>query len=292
VIGRPYIVDINNHAKVLIKGFTIKGPDGTSCERLLGVSVLEDASLNLDSAAIKGCIQTGVLVGVEQAGHAAITKTDISNYQNAGIFAFGEGSTLFVKNSNIVAAKNSEVSGQAGIELILGPKGTIDHNKVSGNLCNTSYCGPDFFTETQGSGINAFDAASGTTISNNEVINNDLGISVAESSKCCKVHDNKLKDNRFFGLTLVDGEHTSSQDKISGGSIGIAAISFGVRTVATLVNDKITGATTPTQELSCCGGTAEIVTVPPGGFKVSQSQANIKSSQAHKLLEQKFEKLD
>jgi len=119
-----------------------------------------------------------------------------------------------------------------------------------------------------------------------------VGISVAENSKCCDVHDNKLKDNRFFGLTLVDGEHTSSQDKISGGSIGIAAISFGVRTVATLVNDKIIGATTPTQELSCCGGTAEIVTVPPGGFKVCQSQVNIKSSQAHKLLEQKFGKLD
>ena len=37
----------------------------------------------------------------------------------------------------------------------------------------------------------------------------------------------------------------------------------------------ITG-TTP-QELSCCRLTAKIVTVPPGGFKVSRSQFNMKS---------------
>ena len=91
---------------------------------------------------------------------------------------------------------------------------------------------------------------------------------------------------------MNDGKQTSSQDKISGGNVGVLSATFSENTVVTLVNDKITGATTPTQELSCCGVTAKIVTVPPGGFKVSQSQLNIKSSQVHKLLEKKFGKLD
>lgn len=293
VIGRPFIVDVNSHAKVIMIGFTIKGPDGAACGRLTGVSVLEDASVNFDSMAISGCTETGILVGAfgSQVGHATIMKTEVRDYQRGGIVAFESDSTLTVKNSNIIRAKDSAVIGGTGIGLV-SAKGTIDHNKVSGNICNNPDCGPDFFTQIQGSGVNVFDAAAGTTISNNEIVNNDLGISVGENSKCCKVHDNKLKNNRFYGISFVDGEHISSQDKISGGNVGVAAISFGVKTIATLVNDKITGTPTPTQELSCCGGTAEIVTVPPGGFKVSQSQANIKSSHAHKLLEQKFGKLD
>jgi len=36
--------------------------------------------------------------------------------------------------------------------------------------------------------------------------------------------------------------------------------------------------TTPKQELSYCGVTAKTITVPLDGFKVSQSQVNIKSS--------------
>ena len=106
-------------------------------------------------------------MGVEQAGHASITKTDITDYQQDGIFAFGEGTTLSIRNSNIVAAKNSELTGHGGIGIILGAKGTIDHIKISGNICNTSDCEPDFFTQIQGAGISAFDAAAGTTISNN-----------------------------------------------------------------------------------------------------------------------------
>jgi hypothetical protein len=92
----------------------------------------------------------------------------------------------------------------------------------------------------------------------------------------------------WIGMVIQSGKQTSSQDKISSGNVGVAAVSFGDKTVATLVNDKITGATIPTQELSCCGGTAEIVTVPPGGFKVSKSQLIVKSSQVEKLLEQKL----
>ena len=271
VLGRPYIVDINSNAKVTMKGFTIKGPDGTTCPRLLGVSVLEDASLNLNSASIKGCVQTGLLVGAgPQIGHAIVINTNIIDYRNAGIFAFGSGSTLIVRSSNIVAAKDSEVSGQGGIEVLIGAKGIIDNNKISGNICNTDECGPNFFTQTQGSGINVFDGATGTTVSNNVVVNNDLGIAIGENSKCCKVFNNVLKDNRFFGMTLANGEHTSSQDKITGGSVGVAAIADSVDTVARLVNDKVKNTDIPYQELTCNDFTAKIIVIPPKSIHPDQ----------------------
>ena len=157
-----------------------------------------------------------------------------------------------------------------GIEATSGGKGIIQNNKISGNICNEpDVCGPNFFTQTQATGINAFAAAKGTIISNNDVSNNDIGISVCENSKCCKVFNNIVKDNRFFGITLVDGEYTSSQDKISGGDTGVAAVSFGVNTVATLVNDKIKDTDTPFQELTC-GGSAKIVVIPPKSIHPEQ----------------------
>ena len=55
VIGLPYIVEVNNGAEVTIKGFTIKGPQGTDCGQLIGVSVIEDGTINLQHAVIKGC---------------------------------------------------------------------------------------------------------------------------------------------------------------------------------------------------------------------------------------------
>ncbi|MGE5634343.1 MAG: hypothetical protein ACM3VV_03875, partial [Deltaproteobacteria bacterium] len=57
VIGVPYIVEVSNGTEVNMKGFTISGPetlncDNTAFEGLVGVSIQEDATLNLDSSVI------------------------------------------------------------------------------------------------------------------------------------------------------------------------------------------------------------------------------------------------
>jgi len=159
----------------------------------------------------------------------------------------------------------------------------IDHNRVSQNICKNTACGPDYFNQFQAFGI-AFEGKKGSIISNNEVFNNDVGIGASFSSGCCKISDNVLKNNRFFGITIQDGKYTSREDKISGGNVGVAAIAISTSTVATLINDEITKTTIPTEELSCCGFTASIVSVPSDSFKVSKLQFNIKSSQVQKLL--------
>jgi parallel beta-helix repeat protein len=268
--GRANIVEIFNEAIVTMKGFTIVGPSGNICEGLAGVSIHGDATLEIDSSAIIGCLREGILVGLAefiprgpQVGHAVITKTDIIDYRVVGIQTGGEDTTLVISKSQVIAADAPEVEGQIGIFGAIGPKVVIVDNKISGNICKNPECGPDFFTQTQGSGIFLFDVNQGSIIVGNKVTNNDLGIAVAEKSGCCKIDNNKLSDNRFFGVTIVDGEHTVSNTKIFGGGVGVAAIAFSANTIATLDHVKIVDAETPIQALSSGGFTAEVNVVSP-----------------------------
>lgn len=62
--NRPYIIDVNSKAKLLLKGFTIRGMDGTDCDRLVAVSVLGSAVLNFESSSIIGCIASEILTTI------------------------------------------------------------------------------------------------------------------------------------------------------------------------------------------------------------------------------------
>jgi parallel beta-helix repeat protein len=267
VIGRPYIVEVNNETQVTMKGFTITGPPGTDCGTLVGISVLDNGSINLKSVVINGCTQNAILIGAApffpggpQIGHATITKTFVTDYVDHGVLALGSGSTLTMSYNKIVGSNPN--SAVVGILFVFGAKGTITHNEVRGNICNLPECGPDFFTQLQSVGIVADSAGEGSVISNNYVSNNDAGIAVIGASGCCIIDYNKLTDNRFFGITIVDGEQTISNTKILGGNIGVAAVAITANTVAILDNVKIIGATTPVQELPSGGFTAEVIFQP------------------------------
>ena len=267
VVGRANIVDIFDIAKVTMKGLTVAGPSGVVCPGLAGIRVTDESTLSLEYSSVKGCTREAMLVGLSptipggpQVGHATISNTEISEYRGVGIQAGGPDTTVKMSRSAVVAADAPEFDGQVGIVFSFGAKGTITQSKVSGNLCNHPNCGPDFLTQVQGAAILAIEPASGSTISNNQISNNDLGIAVAGNSGCCEVDRNLLKNNRFFGIAIVDGEHTISNTKISGGNVGVLAAAFEVDTVATLNRVVIAGATNPTQELPV-GATAEVVFV-------------------------------
>ena len=80
------------------------------------------------------------------------------------------------------------------------------------------------------------------------------------------IENNKLKDNRFFGITIIDGEFTVSNTKIFGGNVGVAAIAITANTIAILDNVKIIGATTPVQALSTGNLTAAVNVLSPSFF--------------------------
>ncbi len=273
VIERPYIVEVNNGAKVTIKGFTIKDPEGTDCGQLIGVTVLEDGIIDLKHAIVKGCTDNAILIGAPpffpggpQVGHATITKTFVTDYQNHGVFALGSNTTLAMSYNKIISS-NPNTLATVGILFVFGATGTITHNEVSENICNIpDTCGPDFFNQFQAFGIVADNAEQGSVISNNYVSNNDGGIAVVGESGCCIVDYNKLTDNRFFGITIVDGEHTISNTKIFGGQVGAAAVAITANTTATLDRVKIVNAEIPIQALSTGNLTAAINVISPSFF--------------------------
>jgi len=273
IIGLPYIVEVNNGSEVIMKGFTIKGPHGTDCGQLIGVSVLEDGTIDLKYAIVKGCTDNAILIGAPpffpggpQVGHATLTKVLVTDYQNQGVFALGSNTTLAMSYNKIISS-NPNAFATVGIAFVLGATGTITHNEVSDNICNIpDTCGPDFFNQFQAFGIVADNVGQGSVISNNYVSNNDAGIAVAGESGCCIVDYNKLKDNRFFGITIVDGEFTVSNTKIFGGNVGVAAIAITANTTATLDRVKIVDAEIPVQALSTGNLTAVVNVLSPSFF--------------------------
>ncbi len=243
-----------------MKGITIAGPSGNICVGLAGVSIQEDATLEIDSSAIIGCLREVILVGLSEfipigpnVGHAVITNTDITDYRVVGIQIGGENTTVVVSKSQVIAADVPRVEVQIGILGGIGPKVVIVDNKISGNICNNPECVPDFSTpfpqpdlpQFPRSGIFLLDVNQDSIIAGNKVTNNDVGIAVAENSGCCKIENNKLSDNRFFGVTIVDGEHTIFNTKIFGGKVGAAAIAITANTTATLDSVKIVDAEIP-----------------------------------------------
>jgi hypothetical protein len=127
VNGDQYIVDVRTGANVNMKGFTISGLSSSSCPDLIGINVMESASLNLAFSTIRDCTRNGIFV----EGDVTVTWTTIKDYRDQGIFGFGEGSTIKASYSNIVAAQKSENPSQIGILLDAGANGVIDHNRVS-----------------------------------------------------------------------------------------------------------------------------------------------------------------
>ena len=277
VVGGPYIIEIINGAQVSIKGFTISGPETSSCgntleEGLIGISVQEDSTLNLDYSIFHDCTFESVRIGApfffpngEQIGHATITNTLFTDYRAAGIVAFTSGSTVTIMKNNINGEEPSERPGQTGIVIELGATGIIKNNKISNNICQVDICGPDYFNEIQSFGI-VVDSALGSIVSNNYISNNDVGIGVFGTSGCCIVDNNKLIDNRFFGTIISDGEHTISNTKIFGGEVGAAAIAFSANTTATLDRVKIVDAEIPIQALSTGNLTAAVNVLSPSFF--------------------------
>ena len=275
---------MSDGATATMKDFTVRGTSvskcGTSVDNgLVGVNALDDATINIDNFAVRDCTFDAFRVGVPsfihngpQVGHAIITRTDIDDYQFSGIEAFADGSTLTISMSKINAAENAITLSPAGVVSADGAKSIITHNKITGNICSLSRCGPDYVNQFQGFGILTDFSADGTIVSHNEALNNYIDIGIIEGSNCCKINNNILNNNQFFGLVIQDGKQRSSIDKISGGRVGEAAVSFEADTVAKLANDKIKNTEIPYQEIACDDLTAKIIVIPPRSIHPDQPE--------------------
>jgi len=251
-----------------MNGFTVEGPGPAEVNGSLdfGIFVAGNATLNLTSATVSdiranplGSLQTGVaiLVGSDsmtQVGHATISGTTEIGYQKVGISVEGSGSTATLQNNIINGVAGASIIAQIGIQVSAGAVATITGNTVTGNVFTGANSGPDLLApnNTQSNGIAIFQPGSGTSVSGNTVSGNDNGIYSFPDTVAVTLSANTLANNRFEGIVLDQGNTMVTNNKISGGNIGVALVAFAVATgnaQGTLTGNTITGTGTGIQLL-------------------------------------------
>ena len=271
------IVEIFNGARVAMSKLTVGGPGQGTCKKgalNAGIRVHGKAHLDFSQGAVRDiqdtplapCFRsgTGIQVGEVPGPTASLTidRSEITNYQSAGIVILGFGSTANITRNTVTGPGFAGNVATDGIEFPVGSVGTISHNTVSGNICPVidSSCGPDWFTQFQHAGILAGGWGPGTVVTNNLVYGNQIGLFLGEADK---VSDNRMLDNTYFGLALVDGQFTIDGALISGGGGGLWVIAQGANTSVVLRDTSFNRLSGPKIDvLECCGFTATVTTAP------------------------------
>ena len=198
--GNQDIVLIDGATTVAnISGFTISGPGPSGCGSInYGIYVRGGATANISNNVVTnirdnplgGC-QNGVAIRVGskalgQTGKATITNNTISDYQKGGIVIDNTGSYADIEDNLVQGVGDTPLIAQNGIQISRGATATIANNTVSDNFWTGTYGGSNDPTSDPNADSSAgilLYLAGATTVSNNQVIGNQLGIaSVASTS--------------------------------------------------------------------------------------------------------------
>jgi parallel beta-helix repeat protein len=282
--GRPFfaIVRVAHGAHVRISGLTVSGPD--PCGFVLGVVAVQSAILELTDARVShivpasttcaGALGTSVQFGMgdravidgERGTTASgrVTGVVVDDFLDTGMRAvgpFGVPPTSVTFADNVITAGLPPVpTEQFGIDIFLNAVVQATGNTISGGVCTLPGCGADPINEFQAMGIFVGPGGEGSTIADNHISGSDVGVYQFASPNCCRISENTLTDNRFFGIVIQDGDGTTSSNNISGGQVGIAVVAGEADTTGVIRGDRISGTTVaPVREIACCGFTATAV---------------------------------
>ena len=271
------IVDVTAGASVSMSRLTVAGPGPGTCDDgalTAGIRVRDEAHLDLRFAAVRdihdtpfaACFRSANAIFVGDvpfpAASLTIDHSEVSNYQGVGIVVLGFGSTAMITHNTVTGPGMAKGVATGGIEFPVGSVGTISHNVVSGNICPPTdpTCGTDWFTQFQLAGIGAGGSGPGTIITNNLVFDNQVGLLLGESDE---IRGNRMVDNDFFGLALLDGNFVVDGGLIRGGGGGLWVIADAVDTNVTLNHVTMTRLSGPeVGKVECCGFTATVTVVP------------------------------
>lgn len=149
---------------------------------------------------------------------------------------------IFLEFSTDVTIEFNSITGPAwgtGIAMEYS-SATIESNSISQFHCVPAEaapetCGPDWAYQAQGLGIwDVTDAGLGTTIANNLISNNDIGLMMWYGCSGCVENHNVFVNNQYYGLAGSDGAYTFSHDTVIGGEYGVAYIAYSANTTVTL----------------------------------------------------------
>ena len=242
------IVRITRLQNVLLRDFTIAGPlpDALFCSTIprTGVRVDGGASATIEknhiteirstSSALRGC-QNGIGIQVGPAGRGSGRNGDdpgntIDLYQKNGMTIDNAGSSAKVENNVVTDAGATEITAPNGIQVSRGATPTCGATRSAATSTTLA-------PAPSGTGILLFQAASGILVENNEVFENDDGISLYDTDgakiKRNKSHDQLVYDGLFadsastgnvFELNKAsnNAEHDCHDDSVGTGTAGTA----------------------------------------------------------------------
>ena len=278
------IVRVGHGAHVRMSGLTVSGPIPCGVE-VTGIQALQAATLELADGRVTGIqADAATCAPADAAGRAIVYGTPphvvvdgehgttafghishvtVDHYQHAAVSITGpsDGPPSRVTVTHDVITGGWEIpSDQFGIEIDDGAIARVTDSTIDANVCGGRGCGSDPINDVQGTGILVLGARAGTWIAGNHLTGNDVGVYQLFSPDCCALSDNTLRDNRYFGIVIQDGDGTTSGNTITGGQTGIGIVADAVDTIGVLRGDHISGTSVaPVREVECCGFNASAI---------------------------------
>lgn len=193
-------------------GIVHSNADGTIEDNI--ITKTKQEILGGDAASWRG---HGIWVG--DASTVTINNNEISEWQRNGIEIRDAAATATITN-NILTGMDTTPSVSNGITFYGATDGTVSGNTVTGCKYTGSGSGNDFYGGTQACAIISYDGLGIFTVSNNTVINNDMGI-YSRLNSVGNITGNIIEDNLYFGIVFRKGDVTATYNTITGGEIGI-----------------------------------------------------------------------
>jgi len=167
--------------------------------------------------------QHGVGVYFYTGATGTIGNNSVIFYQNAGIVAAGAGTSAHITGNTVTGLGPVDFIAQNGIEVLSGAWADVNGNSVSGN----SYT-PGTVVSV---GILPYGAANGTTVRNNSVDSNDVGV-YALLTGGMRITGNKATNSPWDGIDLDSQSGALVQNN---SAVGNQEIGFGLFSVSSSV---------------------------------------------------------
>ncbi len=127
-----------------------------------------DGGTSLGDQDQNGC-QSGVAIDIGYeptgaSGKATLSGDTVSRYAKAGIVVDDTGSSASITTTAVTGTPPDLGVAQLGIQVSNGAYATIEHDTISGQTCQVAVCGPDPWSQTQGTAVLLYDESVPTLV--------------------------------------------------------------------------------------------------------------------------------
>jgi len=202
------VVKINGAHNVEFRGFKIAPQNTAYTYDLL---VAGGGSAQLRENWVTGATGGNATVGIGVLDSSAdVRDNQVDNYQKNGIIIDGLSATASVNRNVVTGAGPTATAAQNGIQVSNGAKADVRQNTVSKNIYS-----PGTVSAT---GILLTGAGTGTSVSENNVFQNDINIAL-DTTNGATVEKNRVSAATYEGITLSGSSNNRIRQNTAEGNM-------------------------------------------------------------------------